>query len=153
MLKQHVQQRCHRFGIDSHAPHPSGNAQLCGHRWNVEAIEKLVEERLMFLGEELVEGFAVDTTFVGADELLWYEEVDAVWLSVGFGFDPRKVDVELLGAVCDGAEHTAPTGVGHCGDDVAAVAKGKDRQIDSNQVRGSRVHRPYPPVLGLAACE
>jgi len=42
----------------------------------------------------------------------------------------------------DRAQHPQPTGLGHGGDDVAAVAEGEDRQIDADELSGLGAHPP-----------
>ena len=74
------------------------------------------------------------TTFVRPGELARHEQVDAERLALHLRLDPLQVDVELLGAVGDGAEHAAAAGIGDGGDDVAAVAEAEDRNVDADEL-------------------
>ena len=67
------------------------------------------------------------------------DDVDAVGL-VGVLVDPVELDGELLGGEADGAEHAEAAGVGHGGDDVAAVGEGEDRELDAELVADLGAH-------------
>ena len=73
------------------------------------------------------------------DRLLRHHGVDAVGLAVDVLVDPVELDLELLGAEADGAEHAEAAGLAHRGDDVAAVREREDRVLDPEHVtqRGS----------------
>ena len=68
-----------------------------------------------------------------------HHDVDAVRLAVDVLVDPVELDLELLGRERERAEHAHPAGVGHRGDDVAAVAEGEDGQVDPEHVAEARV--------------
>ena len=71
---------------------------------------------------------------VHVDRLLRHHRVDAVRLAVDVLVDPVELDLELLGAEADGAEHAEPAGLAHRGDDVAAVREREDRVLDPEHV-------------------
>jgi hypothetical protein len=56
--------------------------------------------------------------------------------------DPRQLLVELLRSERGGAEHAESDRIGHCGDDVAAVTEGEDRELDAEAVANGRMHGP-----------
>ena len=67
-------------------------------------------------------------------------DVDAVGLVADVLVDPLELDLELLGREADGAEHAEATGLGHRGDDVAAVREGEDRELDAETFTELGVH-------------
>src|SRR5690606_5209563 len=67
-------------------------------------------------------------------------DVDAVGLVADVLVEPGELDLELLGAEADGAEHADPARLGHRGDDVAAVAEGEDRELDAQLVADRGAH-------------
>ena len=112
-------------------------------RRQVEALHQLVDvapvvrvDHRADLGQHLVGVGAVHV-----DRLLRHHGVDAVGLAVHVLVDPVELDLELLGAEADRAEHTEPAGLAHRGDDVAAVGEGEDRVLDPEHVaqRGSHL--------------
>ena len=51
-----------------------------------------------------------------------------------------QLDLQLLGREADGAENAEAARLAHRGDDVAAVAEGKDGELDSELVAEFGVH-------------
>src|SRR5215207_1718235 len=84
--------------------------------------EDVVDELLLLDRQQRTKCLAVETALVGAHVLLGEQEVDSVWASLHLLLDPRQIDLELLGCVCDCAEDPEAAGVRDGGDDVAAVA-------------------------------
>ncbi len=75
-----------------------------------------------------------------ADVLHGHGEVDPVGLAVHVVVDPVELDLEPLGLEGEGAEHAEAAGVGHGGDDVAAVAEGEDRELDAESFADRCAH-------------
>ncbi len=91
--------------------------------------------------DEVAQVVGVEAAVVGTDVLLRDQQVDAEGPALGLGGDPVEVDLELAGAVGDGAEHPHAPGVGDGGDDVAAVAEGQDRELDAESLGDGGAHR------------
>ena len=68
------------------------------------------------------------------------DDVDAVGVVADVLVDPVELDLELLGAEADGAEHAEAAGLAHRDDDVAAVGEGEDRELDAELVAEWRAH-------------
>jgi hypothetical protein len=62
--------------------------------------------------------------------------------------DPRQLDLELLGAEADGAEHAEAAGLAHRDDDVAAVREGEDGELDAELVADGGAHGGSSVVSG-----
>ena len=54
--------------------------------------------------------------------------------------DPRQLLVQLLRGERRRTEHAEPAGVGHGGDDVAAVTEGEEREIDTELLTDGWLH-------------
>ena len=76
------------------------------------------------------------------DELLGHREVDAVRLAVDVLVDPGELDLELVGAERERAEHPVAAGLADRGDDVAAVREGEERELDAELVADGGAHVP-----------
>ncbi len=108
---------------------------------HVVATQDVVDELAVGVGDQgsdVVERIAA--TLV-AGVLGGHDQVDAVGTLADLVLDPRQVDLELLGRVGDGAEHTESTCLRHGGDDIAAVAEGEDRELDVEHLGGGGLHR------------
>ena len=79
-------------------------------------------------------------------ELGGHDDVDAVGLAAHLVVDPGQLLVELLGRERGRAEHAEAAGVGHRGDDVAAVAEGEEREVDA-ELSQIRLHEPVCAAL------
>ena len=64
-------------------------------------------------------------------ELGRHDEVDPVGLPADMVIDPRQFLVELLRSERGRAKHAESARIGDRGDDVAAVAEGEERKIDT----------------------
>ena len=95
---------------------------------------ELLHLRLELLGRHVLDAHAL---VLGRDH-----EVDAVRPVAHVLVEPRQLDLELLGREPDGAEHAEPTGLGHRGDDVAAVREGVDRELDAEAFGELGAHPP-----------
>ena len=67
-------------------------------------------------------------------------DVDAVGAVADVLVDPVELDLELLGAEADRAEHAEAAGLAHRDDDVAAVGEGEDRELDAELVADRGAH-------------
>ena len=77
---------------------------------------------------------------VDVDRLLRHHGVDAVRHPVHVLVDPVQLDLELLGAEADRAEHAEAARLAHRRDDVAAVGEGEDRVLDPEHVTELGAH-------------
>ena len=73
-------------------------------------------------------------------------DVDAVGLVADVVVDPLELDLELLGAEADGAEHAEAAGLADGDDDVAAVGEGEDRELDAESLAKLGLHGRPPGV-------
>ena len=81
-----------------------------------------------------VEVFALPVVLAGD------HDVDAVGLVADVLVDPLELDLELLGAEADGAEHAEAAGLADRDDDVAAVGEGEDRELDAESLAELGLH-------------
>ena len=77
-----------------------------------------------------------------------HDDVHAVGLAVDVLVDPAQFLLELVGPERHPAEHTQPTGVGHRGDDIAAMAEGEQRELDAVGVADRCLHSPSITLPG-----
>ena len=74
-----------------------------------------------------------------------------ITMSTPYGRSPMcssiqlQLDLELLGAEPDGAEHAEAAGLAHGDDDVAAVGEGEDRELDAEVVTDRGAHGSAAP--------
>src|SRR5690606_25071811 len=78
-------------------------------------------------------------------------DVDAVGQVADVVVEPREFHLEVLGAEADRPEDAEPAGPAHGGDDVAAVAEGEDRELDSELVAELGAHGRSPPGMRRSA--
>ena len=110
-----------------------------GHRRDVVVGEDLLDVGPVLVGDERLE--VVDPERLAlADEVVRHGEVDAVGLAADVVVDPGELDLELVGAEGEGAEHAVATGPAHLGDDVAAVGEGEERELDAEAVTDLGAH-------------
>ncbi len=69
-----------------------------------------------------------------------HHEVDTVGLAVDVLLDPLQLDLELGGTEVQRAEHTHAAGAAHRGNNVAAVAERKDRELHAEVACERRLH-------------
>ena len=69
-----------------------------------------------------------------------HDDVGAVRLTPDVVVDPGKFLIELFGGVGGRPQHTEAAGVGHRGDDVAAVAEREKREIDTELLTDGGFH-------------
>ena len=113
-----------------------------GQRRQVEAFHQLVDVTPVIRVDHRAD-LAQHVFGVGAvhvDRLLRHHGVDAVRHCRHVLVDPVELDLELLGAEADRAEHAETSGLAHRGDDVAAVREGEDRVLDPEQVAQGGSH-------------
>jgi hypothetical protein len=114
--------------------------------------EDLVGEAAVLLRNRrqqlLLELFRVDLTH--ALVLAGDDDIDAVGLVSDVVVDPFELDFELVGGEADGAQHTEAAGAADCRHHVAAVAEGKDGELDPQLVAEFSTHLRCPS--DLVAC-
>ena len=145
MLQRHLD-LSRTFGVDvepGRLHHAA--AQLLGERRDVVLVEQFVDELTVLVGDQRVE--AVDARLGAAalpHVLRRHHDVDAVRLAVDVLVDPVQLDLELLGAVGERAQHSVAARLAHGRDDVATVREGEDRELDVETLadRG-----PHPRLL------
>src|SRR5690348_7476462 len=79
-------------------------------------------------------GELADRHPAGRELVLRHEDVDAVGLAVDMVVDPVELDFERLGREARATEYAEAAGPADGRDDVAAVAEGEQREVDSDQV-------------------
>src|SRR3954447_20428883 len=91
-----------------------------------------------------------DGRAAGRELMLGDEDVDAVRLAVDVVVNPRELDLERLRREARATEDTEAAGAADRGDDVAAVAEGEQREVDTDKVADD-VHRHSmePPEAAL----
>ena len=70
-----------------------------------------------------------------------HHHVDAVRLAVDVLVDPPQLELELLGAEGERAEHAQSPGPAHRGGDVSAVGEGEDGELDAEHLAQAVLHR------------
>ena len=110
-----------------------------GQRRHVVLGEHLLDEVAVLGRDHALERAEVELLAL-ADELLRHREVDAVRLAVDVLVDPRELDLELVGAERERAEHAVAAGLADRGDDVAAVREGEERELDAEPVTDRGLH-------------
>ena len=108
--------------------HAVVDQQLAG-----EVEVRLRDHVLEHLGEVLGGHVGVHALVLVGDD-----DVDAVGVVADVLVDPVELDLELLGAEPDGAEHAEAAGLADGDDDVAAVGEGEDRELDAELVAERR---------------
>ena len=140
----------------------AGGARLdvVGHRRDAVLGEDLLDEVTVLLRDHRLE-LAFEIAGLDRGTRLGRErgrhhEIDAVRLAVDVLVDPGELHLELVGGEVQGPEHAESAGVGHCRDDVAAVAEREDRELDAEGVTDWCTHdrtlaRTRSTPLGCAA--
>ena len=119
-------------------------ADAVGQFGHLELIEQALHEHAMLVGDHADEVLHPGTTAVAAGVLRRRDQIDAVGAIADLVLDPLEVDLELAVGVPYRAEHAEASGARHRRDDVATVAEGEDRQIDTEHLRDAGLHELSP---------
>ena len=79
--------------------------------------------------------------FTLADIRCGHHDVDAIRLAVAMRVDPVEFDFEALRRIRQRTQHTETASAGHGRNNIAAVRKCKERNIDTELVTDRRTHR------------
>ena len=149
-----VEQRHRLLGAERRAAPRTGGGHVASGRvvigqvGDVVAIKDVGHELAMGVGDQRRDVVECVATVSIAGVFGRHDQVDAVRLSAHFVLDPFEVDLELFWRVRNSAEDTEPAGFRDCGDDVATMAEGKDREFDVEHLGGSSLH---PAILAATA--
>ena len=104
------------------------------------ALEEIIDPVAVGGRDHPLELLFGDVTLFPADVLGRDDGIDAVWLAVHVGVDPVELELELFGAVGDGAEHTEAARPADRCHDIAAMAKRKNRKLDPQSLANLGLH-------------
>ena len=127
------------FELDAEAGRLHHAFDAFGQRRHVVLGEHLLDE-LAVLGRDHAFERAEVELLALADEAFRHREVDAVRLAVDVLVDPGELDLELVGAERERAEHAVAAGLADRGHDVPAVREGEERELDAEPVTDGGLH-------------
>lgn len=107
---------------------------------HVVTAQDVVDERDVFGRDELADVVEGVAPLIGTRVLGRHDEIDAERPTSDLVLDPGEIDLELLGRMGHGAEHTHPARFGHRGDDIATVREGEDRNVDAEHLGNGGLH-------------
>ena len=101
--------------------------------------QHLLDELPVLGRDQGLEGVEVERLTL-AHELLGHGEVDPVGLAATVLVDPGELDLELVRAEGQGAEHAVAARPADLGHDVSAMGEGKERELDAEAVTDLGAH-------------
>ena len=150
MVEGHAQQ-FHRFLGPEGRRRIVTFARMGSGGFNPVRFQQVIDKILVALRNTLRERFGGEILFMTNGQIFWDQDINAVRLAVHMRIDPRQFNFKLFRIKGRRAEHAKPTCLGHRRHNIAAVAKGKKREIDPQSFAKFVGHQLLLPTsYGLA---